>query len=229
MFPALVLAVALLVPAPLSPHFVSAVQWTAGTYTGYEAQMQLRSEPISGVAVWPGTFLTDGLFVQSGLRLPHAYLGIQTDAGAFAWATFRTSGDVTDPSVNLLPFRWDQIDQPTLGAWYTFSLVKTGCVWTLAYVDPGGQRRVQGTFRDCANMRGIQAVTEYWSERTENFGTTAMRGLRVRTPAGRWIVPPDVNWVTDQIGYERVSSATPGNIVFRGADGSATETWARLW
>ena len=223
MFPALVLAAILAVPtvpAPVTPHFVSAQQWTEAAYAGYTARVQVRATNVP-VFVWVGGYLTDGTFVQSGLSL-----GVAPQV--FAWATQNSYGNVNDPSANPVPLSWHPLTAAA-GSWVGVTLARSGCRWSFSYTDEAGSSHPIGSFDDCDSLRALQANTEYWSDRAANFGVTALRGLRALSGAGAWVVPPEMFWSAVDCGYERVSSTTPGNIVFRGADGSATETWARLW
>ena len=210
MIPALVLALALLVPP--TPHFVSATP-LSGNWTGYQAQVQMRAVPLDVEFVWVGGHLADGMFVQSGLQLGKTTY-------AFAWATRDLRND------SPVPLDWAPLPSAP-GPWYTFTLAKSGCVWAFSYVTPAGRTVKQGSFRDCANLTSAQATTEYWATGPENLGVTVIRNWRLRTTAGKWTVPPDVQWSGDR--HETLTSATPGNVVFRGSDGTTARTWARLW
>jgi hypothetical protein len=211
------LAAALSIPATAAtdhPIFVTAAAGTTGAWTGYTATVQVRPDT-TGMYVWPGGYLADGTFVQNGMLMPGSPFTQPGEARLFAWATTNTG----DSELGPFPLAWVSIPNARLYSWWTFQLVRRADHWTFRYRDPAGLWHRQGSFTSRAALDVFTVNAEYWASGPVRFGTQVVRKALVRV-GSRWVLasmahgPP-----SDQVGREEITSACPGNAVFRSVSG----------
>lgn len=197
----------------IHPIFVRADCLTSGSWTGYSARVQVRPDPL-GTYVWPGGYLSDGTFVQSGMMMPGSPWSQPGEALIFAWATTNTAASDTGP----LPLAWVSVPSPVALSWYTFELTKVGRTWRFRYRDPAGAWHAQGSFARAATLFSFQIAAEYWADGPSAFATQAMQHAWVLSGA-RW-GPTSMAYAPneEQRGHETIQSVVPGNAVFRAVE-----------
>ena len=231
------LLLALLLSSPASmvkgdtygPRFVSANAATSGAWYGYTAKVQVRpAGTVSSIlAVWPGGYMSDGLFVQNGMLMPGTAYSLPGEALIFAWATYNTASSSGGP----VPLVWISVPNATLYSWYTFQLTHSAVndKWYFRYQDPAGVWHTQGAFAgNGRTLYSFGANTEYWSAGTETFGTQAMQAVRVYSGSSWVLTSTAYGPPASQCGHETIQSATPGNLVFKAVEGQCVP-YAILW
>ena len=232
---AIILAAVLAAPVPI-PFFVGAYTTHDGGWTGYDVLVQYRPhEPLEGefhqsvTYAWPGGRLSDGAFIQNGMsqRWPDAFrVGVRAEAFAYCWPD---AGEM-DGEMTFINLKWTEWSTGTWGEWYRFTATLDGGVWTLAVTGPDGVRHVQYRYSNPNRLAMFEVEAETWTSKWDGeqipgpFPTQAMRHIRVRTPAGAWVLPPMA--ATNPQGG-RVTSRTPGNAVFAWAP--EPQLYTLLW
>lgn len=228
---AAVLAAAILAPNAAAegerPIFVRADSMTTGAWHGYSARVQIRpAGTASGpLYVWPGGYMSDGMFVQSGVQMPGS--NGSTSAWIFAWATYSTSDATSGP----VPLTWIEVPNATMYSWFTFQLVRSAAndKWYFKYQDPAGAWHTQGSFAGGGRRLGsASGVVEYWSTGPDAFGTQAIQSFRVHNGTSWVLTPTSYGPPPDQCGHESVTSSTPGNLVVK-AEEVPCVPWVQLW
>lgn len=204
---ALLLALALLVGVD-HPIFTSAKVDVAGSWTGYQATIQVR--PLT-YTIWAGGYLSDGTFVQNGL-LNNYGEGLY----AFAWATHNACcGDE-----GAVPLTHTRVKPASL-TWITFQMVQTKGRWVFRYKDATGWHE-QGSWASKATLHSFTVTSEYWAPEARRFETQAVRDVRVRKN-GVWTVPTLSYAPSDETcGHEDIISKTKGNLVFKSIETPCT-------
>lgn len=193
--------------------FVRADTQSVGAWIAYTANIQVRPSATLQTAVWPGGYLNDGTFIQSGVVMPGSPSTAPGEALLFAWATTNTA----DPSAGPMPLAFVSLPNVTLYSWYTVELYRAGTnAWTFRYKAlTDGIWHVQGTFARATTIGSFQIVTEYWADAPTSFGTQAIQHAWVKSVGGSYGVV-SMAWSTDalQCPVERIRSTTPSNAVF---------------
>ena len=221
---ALILALILLVSLPLeasagqfAPRFTMAQTFTEGPWTGYRADIQVK--PLT-FAVWPGGWLTDGTFVQSG------FIKNGDSLFVFAWATNNTENS----DYGLFPLKYTEV-KPAPLSWVTFELVRvTASKWRFRYMDVTGWH-IQGYFYSRSTMDFSMWVNEYWAEGPAPFRKQVMRNVLLRDISGRWSIPADVDYSAfeGQCEHERIMSPKKGTLVFTSVENDCPSMYQHLW
>jgi hypothetical protein len=220
----LILALILLVSFPLEasagqygPRFTMAQTIVEGPWTGYRADIQVK--PLT-FAIWPGGWLSDETFVQSGF-IKHG-----DSLAVFAWATNNTEA----ASFGLLPIVYKEV-KPTPLSWVTFELVRmTASRWRFRYLDATGWH-IQGYFYSRSTLDFSMWVSEYWAEGPAPFRKQVMRNVLLRDMSGRWSIPAEVNYSASagQCKHERITSPKKGTLVFLTVENSCPSMHQHLW